>query len=564
MTVFAAVTLGLGPLLARLATSRRRWAVALDAFLLAAVTSWLLVATLPKAVAIGGWWAVGSLVASAIAGRHLRNRDDHGSHALLSLMGLVGLTVEWVADNHLTQHSPSISTPPTTTSALAVVMAAAVPAIITVLVDQGRTIRRQHADRWIALAAGLAGAMAAAIFPVIHPWPIVVPEALSAFTTLRTLIVEASPGLLLAVVISGLLHAFPMGVPHVWLRKGGTLEQALRGMTIGLPLPICSCGVVPLYRSLVRAGAPPAAALAFLVATPELGIDAVFLSVPLLGLRLAIARLIAAATIAVAVGVLLGMWLNRSAALMPVTFPPFAGRTRRPWLIRLRTDSLDGFREAMDHTLPWVVVGLVVAALVEPLVDPAQLVRLPPGLDVPIATLIGIPAYVCASAATPLVAVLMHKGLSAGAAIAFLLAGPATNITTFGVLARLHGKRVAFGFAIAVSASATLLGWGINTMDVRGGIALHDVAEHSPGIVHWICAAILAVTAAAAVFRLGVRGILEDILDGSRHNDRHDDDFSHAPSRPHHHHEGCGRRHDHGSEDCTCANQHLGRAREIS
>jgi uncharacterized protein len=567
MTVFVAVALGLGPLIARLATSRRRWAVAIDAFLLAAVTSWLVVATLPKAVALGGWWAVGSLIASAIAGRHLRHRDGRRPHSALRAMGLVGLAVEWAADNHVTQHSPSISASPTIKSALAVVMSLAVPAILTVLVDQGRTIRRQRADRWIALAAALAGAMGAASFPVIHPWPIVVPEALGALTTLRTLIVEASPGLLLALVMSALLHAFPMGIPHAWLRKGGPLGQALRGMVIGLPLPICSCGVVPLYRRLILAGTPPAAALAFLVATPELGIDAVFLSVPLLGPRLAVVRLIAAATAAVAVGLLLGMWINRSETFMPVTvtFPPFAGHARRPWLTRLRTDGLNGFYEAMDHTLPWVVVGLLVAALVEPLVDPAQLARLPTGLDVPIATFIGIPAYVCASAATPLVAVLMHKGLSAGAAIAFLLAGPATNITTFAVLARLHGKHVAFGFAIAISASATLLGWGINAMGVRGGIALHDVAEHSPGIVHWICAATLAVNAAAAVFRLGVRGILEDLLGGSQYNDQHDCDSNHDQSRPHHHSEGrCDCRHDRSSEKCTCANQQLGRAREVS
>jgi len=249
----------------------------------------------------------------------------------------------------------------------------------------------------------------------------------------------------------------------------------------------------------------------------------------------------------VAVAVLLGRWINRSTAFMSVVLPRGAGRVRKSWLTRLRTDGLDGFCEVMDHTLPLVVAGLVVAALVEPLVDPAQLARLPSGLDVPMATFIGIPAYVCASAATPLVAVLMHKGLSAGAAVAFLLAGPATNITTFGMLARLHGKRVAFAFPIAISASATLLGWAINATGVRGGIALHDVAEHSPGIIHWTCTAILAVIAAAAVFRLGIRGILEDILGGSQHNDLHDYASYRDRSRSHHHREGCGctRHHDH-------------------
>jgi uncharacterized membrane protein YraQ (UPF0718 family) len=178
--------------------------------------------------------------------------------------------------------------------------------------------------------------------------------------------------------------------------------------------------VVPLYRGLIVSGAPPAAALAFLVATPEIGIDAVFLSVPLLGTRLAAARVVAAAIAAIAVGTLVGRWIRRTRGA-PSGQPHATVTPALTTLQRLRTLGVEGFREAMDHTAPLVVAGLIVAALVEPLVDPHLLARLPRGLDVPLAGLLGIPIYVCASAATPLVAVLLHKGLSAGAAIAFLL-----------------------------------------------------------------------------------------------------------------------------------------------
>ena len=90
------------------------------------------------------------------------------------------------------------------------------------------------------------------------------------------------------------------------LARGGTFQQSLRGVAFGLPLPVCSCGVLPLYESLIRRGAPVAAAMAFFVATPELGLDAVLLSFPLLGESLTVARVVSAFIVALAVGVAVG------------------------------------------------------------------------------------------------------------------------------------------------------------------------------------------------------------------------------------------------------------------
>ncbi|MDP6946971.1 MAG: permease, partial [Myxococcota bacterium] len=105
---------------------------------------------------------------------------------------------------------------------------------------------------------------------------------------------ESAPALLAAFLGAGLLRVFMSEGLLQWLGRGRVASQAFRGMIFGLPLPICSCGVVPLYEGLIRAGTPAAAALAFLVATPEIGLGAVLISLPLLGMEMTILRVLCA------------------------------------------------------------------------------------------------------------------------------------------------------------------------------------------------------------------------------------------------------------------------------
>ncbi|HCP47362.1 MAG TPA: hypothetical protein DIU15_15070, partial [Deltaproteobacteria bacterium] len=112
------------------------------------------------------------------------------------------------------------------------------------------------------------------------------------------LALASAPALVLAYGMAGLVQAFLPKASMDWLGRGTGFGQAARGVAFGLPLPICSCGVIPVYRSLVLRGAPPSAAMAFLVATPELGLDAVLLSVPLLGGPMTVARVVCATLVA--------------------------------------------------------------------------------------------------------------------------------------------------------------------------------------------------------------------------------------------------------------------------
>jgi len=264
---------------------------------------------------------------------------------------------------------------------------------------------------------------------------------------LLALLLETAPALVLGFTLAGLIVAFLPKLPSRWLNASTPLGQAGRGVVFGLPLPICSCGVVPVYEGLVRRGAPVTASMAFLVATPELGPDSLLLSLPLLGPELTGIRLMAALILALLVGVFVGS-RTRSAPLLTQT--SYEGSGSDVSFRGRLAQAAHGLKAVVDDTSPWILLGLFAAAWIDPQTMGMALAGLPHGLDVVAAALGGIPLYICASGATPLAAALLLLGLSPGAALALLLAGPATNVTTFGVLSRCHGVPTAALFGASV------------------------------------------------------------------------------------------------------------------
>ena len=327
--------------------------------------------------------------------------------------------------------------------------------------------------------------------------------------TLTELVLDSAPALLAGYVLAGIVIALLTPAHAQWLGGGSAQRQALRGVVFGLPLPVCSCGVLPLYASLVRQGVPATAGLAFLVATPELGLDAILLSIPLLGGPMTVARVVAAFLVAVLVAWFVGRGVSTQApASEPRPSTPLA-----PLSTRLTNGLRYGLFELVDHTLPWIVVGLLAAALLEPLLAHEALTAVPSVLQVPLFAVIGIPVYVCAAGATPLAAVLVHKGVSAGAALAFLLAGPATNLTTFGVLSSLHGRTTAVRFGVGVVVLSVLLGWTVDAVGVPVLDGLQASHEQSGRVLAWLATAALGVLAMASLWRQGPRGALRQIVD---------------------------------------------------
>lgn len=360
---------------------------------------------------------------------------------------------------------------------------------------------------------------------------------------------ESAPALLLAYVLVGFCHAF---LPASWLRsmtRGSKWTQALRGVAVGLPLPVCSCGVVPIYRELIRQGTSLAAAIAFLVATPELELAAVMLTWKLMGGQVALARVAMAAVLALGVGVFVASLAKQQPAAAAGGENTLPATATGGFAARVRTAFSFGFGPAVDSTATWILMGLLLSAMLMPYVDSAWIASLPRGIDVPIAALLGLPLYVCATGSTPLAAMLLVQGLSPGAVLALMLTGPATNVTTFGVLARLHGTRVAAVFAAAMWTGAMGLGYLANWL-----LPLPKVDAFAPAHEHsafgGAALAALGIVFLFALLRQGVRPFLERLFE-SPANLGHGDDASccadeHDHGHEHHHGHGHGHGDDHG------------------
>jgi uncharacterized membrane protein YraQ (UPF0718 family) len=329
-----------------------------------------------------------------------------------------------------------------------------------------------------------------------------------------------APPLLLGVIGAALMEAF---LPHSaarWLGRGSRTTQALRGVALGAPMPVCSCGVLPIYHALIKRSVSPTAALALLIAAPEIGIDSLLLSLPLLGTATTVARLASALALALCVGWIVGR-------LVPAPAEPLERAHAEP---RPAPGAAirRGLLETWGHLAPWILVGLFATAFVEPWISLEWARSMPAWLQILVLSLVGMPTYICATAATPLAALLLVSGFTPGAVIAFLLTGPATNLTTFGALQRLHSRRIALAF-VATALGAT---WGIGLLvnaflpapllpSVLGGEA------HEHGWLQVVCASVLGLMTLGLILRAGPRGFLAQL---GPEADEHDHD--HHPPGP--------------------------------
>ena len=347
--------------------------------------------------------------------------------------------------------------------------------------------------------------------------------------TLYDLALESAPALLLGFVLAGLISAFLPDTYVNWMKAGSTWKQSLRGVAVGLPLPVCSCGVVPLYHTLVRKGAPPTAAMAFLIATPELGIDAVLISLPLLGETMTLVRVLAAALVALLVSILVG-------SITKSSNQDSDGQHHHPQPSRSFADKLKqgvtrGIPELVDHTGPWILVGLIVAAGLQPFLGTGFHHSLPSGWEIPAFALLGMPLYVCASGATPMVAIFLMNGVSPGAALAFLITGPATNVTTIAVLNKLHGRKTAILFGLATLAVTVALGFATDAIfpHFQPKMFSHD---HEGGL--WLeigSLLLLLLLFLSSLLRRGARSLIRELF-----TQPHDHDHDHDHHHHHHHH----------------------------
>jgi uncharacterized membrane protein YraQ (UPF0718 family) len=328
------------------------------------------------------------------------------------------------------------------------------------------------------------------------------------------------------------------------LQAGGSLRQALRGALVGAPLPICACGVLPVAHALRSRGAGAAFVVAFLLATPELGVESLLLTGRFLGWEFALLRLLGALLLAITAAVVVGRVLASRVEPPPAPASDLElGTGESGW-----QRALSQLDELFVHILPYTMVGLLAAAYAEVALDADALNGLAYGwLDVLVVTLVSVPVYVCAASATPLAAVLVAKGLSPGAALVGLLLGPATNVATLGFMRASFGLRATLGATLTAVAVTWVLAFGVNATSLIPAVALEDEAAHAHGALSYVALGLLLAWALRSVYLHGVDALFE----GLRLNQG-----GAAHRRDHHGHEAHG--HAHGGHGHAHGDHHGG------
>jgi uncharacterized membrane protein YraQ (UPF0718 family)/copper chaperone CopZ len=232
---------------------------------------------------------------------------------------------------------------------------------------------------------------------------------------------------------------------------------------LGVPLPLCSCGVLPTAISLKRNGASTSATTSFLIATPQTGIDSIAATYSLLGLGFAIVRPVAAFASAIVGGTIMGKLAkdinepsansNSSSQQLP---PTLGGKIKA----MLRYGVID----MVGSVGKWLVIGLIIAALITALVPDDFFVTFAayPLFAMIAVIVIAIPMYVCATGSIPIALSLILKGLTPGTAFVFLMAGPAVNFASYTLLSRTMGRRNTLIYIAIIALSAIALGLGID------------------------------------------------------------------------------------------------------
>ena len=338
----------------------------------------------------------------------------------------------------------------------------------------------------------------------------------------------SAPWLMLGLLIAGLLNVYlPANFLNKHLGKEGfwtTVKAAL----IGAPMPLCSCGVIPAAIGLRRAGASKSATTAFLVSTPETGVDSVSVSYVLLGPFMAIIRPIAAICSAIVAGVLVGRDAQQqqtepaeSETNTSCCAPkPIESETNTSCCAPKPTESETNTsccapknaspsqwqkvkqavsfscNKLLSDTMVWLMIGLFFAALVQTYVPESFLTQWGSGILAMLAVIvISIPMYICATASTPIAAGLLLGGVSPGAVLVFMLAGPATNIATLGVVANELGKRAVAAYLIGVIGVALIFGFLTDYLVAEFGFVVTPLLGHEHEVLpHWlsfVCGVIL-------------------------------------------------------------------------
>ena len=317
-------------------------------------------------------------------------------------------------------------------------------------------------------------------------------------------IAEMSPYLLFGFFVAGLLSVL-VSQRFVERHLGGRgMLPLLKASIFGIPLPLCSCGVIPVSMSLYKHGASKGSTIAFLLSTPQTGVDSIFVTLSLLGPVFAVYRPVAALVTGLLGGGLVDAF-EKARKIQQVPAEKCTDeccRTHKSG--RIVRGLKYGFITLPHNIGKAMLLGLVIAAFISALVPEDYFAeKLGTGIFAMIVMMfLGIPVYVCAIASVPVAAAMILKGLTPGAALVFLMTGPATNAASFMTIWKILGRATAIIY-LATVAGCALLG-GILLDYIATGVNIEIVTRPGwmlPDFVKYASAVVLLAVLGYALFR---------------------------------------------------------------
>jgi len=331
---------------------------------------------------------------------------------------------------------------------------------------------------------------------------------------------ESAVYMLFGFFIAGILYVFikPETVGR-YLGKG-RVRPVLLGALAGIPIPLCSCGVLPAAAGLKRQGANNGATMSFLISTPESGIDSIPLTFALLDPIIALIRPVAAFTTAIVTGILENVLLPSKSSSDNIpevvctgsggccstgTLENQAELSEKPFIAKIVSGLKFAFVDLLGDIGKWFLLGIILAGIITYMIpDSFFQSYLNNNFTAMLVMLVaGIPMYVCATASTPIAAALVMKGLNPGAALVFLLAGPATNIASISMISSLFGKKSLLIYLSSIAICSIVLGLFTDMLFYGMGISATATAGHAADIIpHYIQISSAVILAVLIIFAL--------------------------------------------------------------
>ena len=289
---------------------------------------------------------------------------------------------------------------------------------------------------------------------------------------------ELAPSLFLGMLIAGLVHAC---MPKGFIRRALSqkkISSIIKAVCIGVPLPLCSCGVVPAAIGLNKDGASKGATTGFLISTPQTGVDSILVSANFLGWPFALFKILTAL-----ISGFIGAWIvdlkNNDKPANKNLVVEALDTSNISTASRLKTALDYGLFEIFGSIVWWLLFGILASGLISTLIPQGYLHSLKGlnGLYAMGAMLaISLPLYVCTTASVPIAASLVAAGLPLGSAMVFLLAGPATNLATMGAIRHKLGNRVLVVYLAVITVMSISSGLMFDSvLNLTTNSALHHV-----------------------------------------------------------------------------------------